>query len=215
MAELNHNNLVLASADPQHQAIAKEYFPYLIESIQTQGVNLKVFSKTKQNTFQDDNLIYHSTFNQPQAFVFDQPQQLQKNKTGFTIPVDSFNEYPFAARAQLADISNKEGQVILARTKIKLNKGSLNGLRFCISITNQKTDSSYFYTDVISADFMINKDSVLTLYTSAFMGTDYYKIKDKAKITVFLWNTQKEKFTISDMEIKTIDYWNRKWNLWD
>ncbi len=215
VAALKSEFLILASSAPQQQAIAMDHFPYLIENIETQGSNFKVFSKTKITAIAtDDSVLFYSDHSHPNAFTFDKPKNISDEPGGFSVFVDSLNEYPFAAKAKLADVSYNEGEVILVKAKLFPKQNELKGVQLCLALNDIKTDSSYYFTAGNSADCVLDKDSSLTLYTTAYLGTNYKHIKNKAKITVFFWNTNKEKFNLADLQIKTIDYWNKKWNFW-
>ncbi len=214
VANLKSDILILASSNPIHQAISQGYFPFMIENTETQGLNLKVYSKQFSNSASDDMVLNYSNFNIPGSYKYDKPTNIIYNKKNFTLFVDSFNEYPFSAKAPLADVSKNEGEVILVKAKLKLHQTNLSGVQLCISLNDIKKDSSYFFTATKSNDFVLDEDSCLTLYSMAYLGTDYKKIRENARVTAFIWNTHKEKFTLTQFEIKTIDFWPTKWNYW-
>lgn len=216
VSKLKSDFLIMASSDPQHQAIAMDYFPFLIEDIETQGLYFKVYSKkSNSNLAEDKRVLHHSTFKYPNGFIFDKPNGLDIVNSRISLDIDSTNEFPFAARARLSEVSDKEGQVILVKAKVKIKQNNLSGVKLCISFNDIKTDSSYFYTDTNSDDYVLAKDSCLSLYATAYLGTSFKHIKDKTKITAFIWNTKKERFRLIDLEIKTIDFWSKKWNFWE
>jgi hypothetical protein len=174
-----------------------------------------VYSKNKLIEVLDDDVVFKSSYHSPFYFKYDEPFLLKKEKDSFKLKVDSVTEFPFATRANLIDIAYTEGQVIIAKGIITSATSSLRNLQLCISITSEKGDSTYYFSSNKISDFVQNVDSTYNMYVSAFMGTDFIKIKDKAKITVFFWNSGKEKFEINNLEIKTIDYWRKKWNFWN
>jgi hypothetical protein len=216
VSSLSENYLVLASADPLHKAIAKDYFPFLFQNITNQGINYQVYSKIKpQHAVYEDSVLHRSTFLTAKSFTFDHPQQLIVTDKGIQLHIDSLNEFPFAGRAALRDISDKEGQVILASAKLKTARANLKNVQLCIAINDIQSDASYYFTATSSGEYLADRDSVIRIYAQAYLGTDYNKIREHAKITVFVWNTGKENFTLSNLEIKTIDYWHQKWHFWD
>ncbi len=216
VAGLNADMLIMASSDPQHRAIAMDHFPYIFEKAETQGLNFVVLSKKGPAKYRSiDPVLNHSTFRNENGFTYDKPKMAFFTHTGFSLLVDSLNEYPYAIRGLLNKVSSKEGQVILAEVKVHSSEKNLKGLRLCISFNDIKTDSVYFFDASQSSDHVFDSDSNVTLYTQSYLGTNYKKIRDKTKITVYLWNSQKEKFIFSDPEIKTIDFWNAKWNYWE
>jgi hypothetical protein len=216
VSESKGDILVLASSDPQHQAIALDYFPYILEKTVTQSLNYIVLSKKGPAKYTSiDSVLNHSTFRNENGFTYNKPKQAFFTIKGFSLFVDSLNEYPYAANGLLKNISYKEGQVILAEVRIHVPEKKLNGLRLCISFNDIKTDSVYFFNATQSNDYVFDENSNITLYTEAYLGTSYKKIKDKTKVTVYLWNSKKEKFVFDNFEIKTIDYWNKKWNYWE
>lgn len=217
VAALKTDYLVLASSYPIQQAVATEYFPYLIENIQTQGINYKMYSKKssdKNKVVEGESVIYSASVFDKKAFVFKENKEMLISNKSFYLPIDSANEYPFDANAQLNKITSKEGQIIFIKTVLKLKNNSCK-VSACISINDNKKDTSYFFNSRSVNDFVIKADSTVTLYADSYCGTDYKKIKDKAKCTVFIWNNAKEKFVLKTFEISTIDYWTQKWNFWE
>lgn len=215
VSELHTPYLILGTAEPIYSEIAVQYFPYLIQNKQTQGVNYKIFGKEKAAFCKIDEEIFHSTFHSPGSVIYDDPIKLQKKNNSFALEVDSITEFPFAARIPLNEIATTEGQVVLAEGQIKMkNKVALNA-QLCISIMNSKGDSTYFFTSTKISDFKLNKDSTLKLFAQAFMGTEFNKIREDARVTFFFWNISKENFEIQALNIKTIDYWKNKWNFWN
>jgi hypothetical protein len=215
VSESNTENFALGSADPLQQALVKDKYRFLVRSVQSREVNYKMFSRLNPISVKDDEVLYSSTSSSPAEFVYDKPNGISLENDGIRLNVDSLTEFPLAARSELNKISSKEGQVLLAKGKIKVSGKIPEGVQLCISLTDSKTDSSYYFSSNKSSDFVMDKDSCLTLYAEAFLGTDYYKIREKTKVSVFFWNTAKEKFTIRELEIKTIDYLPTRWGFWD
>jgi hypothetical protein len=60
LSNLKYNYVVLGSSYPTFQAVTKQYYPYLIENSQSQGVNFKVYSKLKSDEkkcMPDDDIL--------------------------------------------------------------------------------------------------------------------------------------------------------------
>lgn len=217
VANLNSDYLVLSSAMPLHQAIARQYFPYLLENTQTQGINFKLYSRKKEDAgkvVEDDKVNYVSTISEPGVFAYPKIQGLIKMKNGFVMPVDSLNEFPFDARAALNEVCTKEGEVLLVESKVKLTQLK-SQVEICLSLTDKSTNESYGYNAKAASDFVIAKDSSVTQYSEYFNGTSFLKVKDKTLLNCYFWNRGKEKFEIRDFKISVIDYWPQKWHFWD
>lgn len=202
--------LVLTSASPAYQAVASQYFPYLLENVQTQANNFKFYSKRpedKNKVVPDDHLHYYSSPSNPGAFS-------ALGKTQLPLRIDSLNEFPFGAAANLADICDKEGQVVFVKADFKI-RNSKDALQSCISITNKENNESYSYTAKSGADFVQANDSTLTLITDLFVGTVFKQAQGKSHLNCYLWNIGKENLVLRNYEIKVIDYWQNKWHFWD
>lgn len=208
--EVNSQYLILASAFTNHQAIAKEVFPYLIESAQTQGLNYKVYSRKAADssfTVNDDNLLMISTPQNPgKAYYPSHPLPFK---------IDSLNEFPYGMHVKLSDITNKGGQVVVLKTRIKISTMSPKDIIGCISLNDLNTDSMYVYSSASMQDHYLNKDSSVTIYVNLFCGNGYNNYRDKAKLNAYLWNRGHEKFTVTSFEISTVDFWPQKWNFWE
>ncbi|MEO6302410.1 MAG: glycosyltransferase family 39 protein [Bacteroidia bacterium] len=214
---LKTDYLVLASSYPIQQAIAAEYYPYLIENVQTQGINYKLYSRKKEDkdkTVNGESVIYFANVFEQKDFKFKDAQGIVLTKNNFHLNVDSTNEYPLDATAALNKISSKEGQLILFKTTLKV-KSKVQNVTASVSINDNKTNTSLFFNSMPSGNFALKPDSTISIYADSYCGTSYKKIKDSSKFTAFIWNKSKEKCSITDFEIKTIDYWPQKWNFWE
>jgi hypothetical protein len=217
VANLNTDYLILSSSMPQHQAIASEHFPYLVENTQTQAINYKVYSKRaedKSNVVEDDALNYYSSLKEKNAFIYSKENSVAILKNKFSLIVDSLNEFPFDAKAALFEVTQKEGQVILVKAQVKI-KNTKSPLEVCISVNDNATNQSYAYNSKAASDFAMPKDSTVTIYSEHFSGFNYNQIKYKSNLTCYLWNRGEENFELQGFEIKVIDYWPRKWDLWE
>lgn len=215
IANLKCDYVALGSSFPLFQSITKQYFPYLIENTQTQGLNFKVYSKLKKdvkNVVQDDNILNDASVFRHGDYNFPVPQ-IQSN---FLLNVDSLSEFPFGANTLLNKVTSKEGQVVLVSAKIKVSNLNFKNVGICISMNETKNDSCVAYSARESSDFVVNMiDSTITLYSDAFCGSFYNKIKNHSKLNTYIWNRGKQSFKIMNYEIKTIDYWPQKWNFWE
>lgn len=211
---LNADYLVLTSAMPHFQAVVLERFPYLLENTQTQGINFKLYSRRpedKSKVVADDVLSYVSSPSKSGNFKY---SKLPQNTAEvFPLKVDSLNEFPFDAKAALASVTAKEGQVVLAKAKVRTTI-AYSSVELCLSANDTKDNKQYSYAAKSASEYLL-KDSVITLYSEMFNGRHYNTFKYKADLTTYLWNRGKENFVLEDFEIKVIDYWPRKWDLWE
>ncbi len=210
LANNKTNYIVVASSFPLNQALVKEYYPYLIESYQTQAINIKVYSKLKSDSVSvnDDQILYYSNFYNKQQFNY-------PSNASLPIPLDSLNEFPFGIHSNLNACTSKEGQYVLLKSKLKLSKPQTFNLAACLMNKSIDDKESYAYTDENMNSFVVNKDSTVTLYAGAYCGTKYKNYKDKAKFSAYLWNRDKKPATLLNFEIKTLDFWTKKWNYWE
>lgn len=217
IANLKSDYVILTSAMPLQQAIVKDYFPFLLESTQTQGINFKLYSRNlgdKRFTVEDDVVNYYSSLKERGSFIYSKENRVEWLNTSFSLKVDSLNEFPFDAKAALHEVTQKEGQVLLAKAKVKI-KNPHSPLEVCISVTDKNDNGQYAYNSKPASDFVPVKDSTVIIYSEYFNGTRYKNIKYKSNVNFYLWNRGKENFELNDFEIKVIDYWPRKWDLWD
>lgn len=215
VAGLKCDYIALSSAMPLHQAIVSAYFPYLLENTQTQANNYKLYSRKKEDKDKEvdgDPVVYYSGIQAPGDFVFGKGAQtfLKTN----SLKVDSLNEFPLDAKAALAAVTEKEGQVVLVKTVVKVeNKDS--PLEVCVSVTDQGTNEQYAYSAKAASDFVMGSDSVSTIFSQHFNGFNYDKVKYKSNLNCYLWNRGREGFELKSMEIIVLDYWPGKWDQWD
>lgn len=213
LLKLKCDYLVLTSATPLFQATAAEYFPYLIESTQTQANNFKLYSRRpedKKRAIGGDRLNYYSTPFKPAAFSYNG----RKEPTELPMRIDSLQEFPFGCTVDLDSVCDREGQVIFVRADFE-TRDSKDQLESCISIADRKSNEAYSYTAKSGADFVRRNDSTLTLITDLFVGTKFKEAHGKANLNCYLWNRGKESMTLSNYEIMVINYWQNKWHFWD
>lgn len=215
VAGLHCDYLVLASSMPAQQAVARDYFPYLIENTQTQAINYKVYSKRvadKQHVVADDKVLLVST--PAQRAVFTYLKLKQPVSAPVTTVSDSLNEYPFDAAAAYEDVVTHEGQVLLLKAKVASHHLQQSQITGCISVNDAVTNEVYMY-GADEAQHFVPHDSSVTIYASAFFGTQHKKAEGNSKITCYVWNRGREKFSLQDFEIRVIDFWPRKWQFWE
>ena len=99
--------------------------------------------------------------------------------------------------------------------KIKLEKGDYRKTEICISITDENTKMNYGYTASEASNFIVNSDSTVELFVNYFAGNNFNEIRNSSRLSCYIWNKGKSSFRIIDFKIKTIDYWNQKWNFWN
>ncbi len=209
--------ITISSSMPAQQAIVQETFPYLIENTQTQAINFKVYSKRKEDAAKqvaDDQVDYVSNLSNKGAFTYSKANEPGITGNSFMLRIDSLNEFPFDAKADLNAILTKEGQVVLVIAKLKgLKKES--HLETCISVNDKQDNSSYGYAAKGASDFVQRVDSTLSIYSEYFNGTKFRSIKDKSLIGAYIWNRGKENVELRSFDIKVIDYWPMKWHYWE
>ena len=218
VAGLKTDYLVLASSYPVYQSVAQEYFPYLIENVQTQAVNYKVYSKRlqdKKNEVSGEQHIFSADIFDKGNVIFRYVNSSALKNSKLNLSADSLNEFPFDAKIKLNELTIKEGQVIMLKCDVKLVNPIRKQVSACVSIKDVLRDTTYFYNSKSAADFVMKKDSTVTIYADSYCGTNYNKIKNTSEVTFFVWNIGKEKFIVKDFQITTIDFWPEKWNFWN
>lgn len=204
--DLNADFLVLSSAPPIYQSIAKEQFPYLIENTETQGINYKVYSKRLLPTVADDRILYEADHIRPGRTKFP--------AASLPLSVSADSEFPYKISTNLDNAVSKEGQFILTEFQVKLLSGNSRMLESCISINDSLSNEPYAYSGKCAADFLKRSDSIITIYSDAYIGSNYRQMKESAVINAYMWNRDHAAFNISTCKIKVIDYWPQKWQWW-
>ncbi len=211
LANLKSDYVALSSATPLYSSIVADYFPYLIENTQTQGINYKLYSRKKESetSVMEDKVLAYSNAKSQGAFTYSKPEL--KINDSITLKVDSLTEFPFDGKADYSSFVSSEGQMILVKAKIK-SRQKIMALELCNSVQNAANGDSYGYSSKRASDFVLKSDSTLILYSDLYIGRNHTKIKNSSKITTYLWNRGGEKFELLDYEIKLIDYWHQKWH---
>lgn len=210
VASLDVDYLVLSSATPAFQEVAQLYFPYLIENTQTQAINFKCYSKRKEDQTKvvaEDAVHVFSSSQVPGAFRY-------SKKIEGAFRIDSLNEFPFDAKSALAEVCDREGQVVLVRAELK-SVQNLRALESCVSLTDKENDTSYSYTAKSASDFIPWRDSTWMIISDLFVGTKFKVAHEKANLNCYLWNKGKEYADLLNYEILVINYWQNKWHWWD
>ncbi|MBP7809698.1 MAG: glycosyltransferase family 39 protein [Bacteroidia bacterium] len=189
--------------------IMLEYFPFIHEHWQTLNVNSYLLSKkeARPNRVGEGNPDYISS----EKFEFN----FNKEKlSGESYRVDSLDEFCYSATTELKKLNLKEGNVILAKVKLKSTE-PLNDVGFNFSVSNQK-DSTLFFGGTDIGQFYTSDSTGHYAYSEIFIGSELKNwLRQDAKITFFIWNRSKKKFTLSDFEIKVIEYWPARWSWWN
>ncbi len=189
--------------------IMLEYFPFIQEHNQTLNVNSYLLSKieAKPNRVDEGNPDYISS----DKFEFN----FNKEKlSGESYRVDSLDEFCYSATTELKKLNLKEGNIILAKVKVKSTE-PLNDVGFNFSVSNQK-DSTLFFGGTDIGQFYTSDSTGHYAYSEIFIGSELKNwLRQDAKITFFIWNRSKKKFRLSNFELKTINYWPARWSWWD
>jgi hypothetical protein len=236
VATLNCDYVVLTSATPAYQAVAKQYFPYLLENTQTQAINYKLYSKRvedKNKVVPDDQLLKRSNPKDRGSFAFMKLKDTLKTSE-FFFQVDSLNDYPFDAKARYSDFVQAEGQVLLVKARYKISENPIMGcgetterisyesstniagrITTCLSINDEESGEGYNYAEKRLDEFVLEPDLTATVFVENGIGTKHNKMKGRSWISAYVWNKGKNRFAITEFEIQLIDYWWWKWNFWE
>ena len=200
--------------EPTHMQleIAMEFFPNVWNMYQGLNVNCYLLSKNSGRTHRYDEPF----IDRINKKVFKQFElNFTKEKlNGDWYTVDSLNEFCYSAKVELKKLGLKEGNVILAKVKLKSGE-QLNDVGFNYSVTNAK-DSTLFFGGPDIGQFYTTDSSGYYAYSEIFIGSDIKNwVNQDSKITFFIWNRSKKKFSLSDFGIKTVDYWPARWSWWE
>ncbi|MGZ3885538.1 MAG: hypothetical protein ACXVPD_15840, partial [Bacteroidia bacterium] len=212
---LRARHLVLGNAGPVNLAMCREFFPYISDGLQSSAINLCVLSKRREDQTADYFFTVEdrSTCSARGQYKYDVDKRLMKpDGIEITSAGDSTDEFPFTARAGLRNISSKEGQMILATAIIK-SSAPLKDVNLDISVANRR-DSTLFFGGANLKQFYTAAPEGYKVYAQLYLGSDYRAWK-RGTLSCFFWNRGREKFTINDFRIETIDYWPLKWGIWD
>ena len=218
VSKLNCDYLVLTSSMPAYQSVAQQYFPYLLESTQTQAINYKLYSKRKEDSdkvVENDKVLGFSNLRNKGKFSYGKENDVQIQNNSFILKIDSLNEFPFDAKAIYKDVIINEGEMLLVKATLKLKCSLESQVETCISVNDLETNSSNGYAARAASEFAVNNDSTVVIFSDYFFGTSHNKVKDRSSINTYIWNRGKEKFDLINYEIKVIDYWPKKWHFWD
>ena len=218
VASLPADYLILSSSMPIHDAIAKQYFPYLIENTTTQAINYKVFSKR----FSDSSKVVAPERVLEKSSPFEQsnfkytPGVVEKylnNKN--TFQVGDSAEYPFEAHYQYKWLIDNEGEVVLLKVRFKLDSIAQSKVEACLTVSDNISGEIYQYGAKSVHDYEIKADSTVTVFADLFIGSKHPILRKKAaSVKGFIWNKGMERCQILDFEIINIDYWPQKWRFW-
>ena len=208
--------LVLGAAMPQFQALAKSYFPYLVNFKQAQNLHYALYSKLapKQEVQNPDSVLFQSGFTQRAPFDYVIEQSVVFKSQTLPLQIDSINEFPFACKSFYHMVLPEEGQMLLVRCKYK-NGQKTNNIQTCIAVHNASNHQSMAYNATSAADFLMEADSSTTVYTPYYAGSNHRNIDAQASLAVYLWNDKKSRASLIDFDIYGIAYWQRRWHYWD
>ncbi len=200
--------------EPTHMQLemAMEVFPNVWDKYQTLNVNYYVLSKQSGRMHSYDEPFMDRV--NKGAFKQFEINFNKERLNGTIYTVDSLNEFCYSAKAGLKNLELEEGNVILAKVKLQ-SKEQLNDVSFNYSVQNSK-DSTLFFGGPDTGQFYTMDSTGYWAYSEIFIGSDVKKWqRENAKITFFIWNRSKKNFTLSNFEIKVIDYWPSRWSWWD
>lgn len=203
---LRADKVVVSSAPPIYQAIIEDYYPYLIENTQTQAINYKVYSRSAQKTVANDRVIYQATDLKPES------SQYPRTVLPLTIMQD--NEFPYKVMTPYEKMIRQEGEFILTKTRIKFQGVASRLVESCISINAAENENLYAYSAKTAADFCADSDSVVTIYSDAYVGTNHSEMRKQSYVNTFLWNRGARQFSMQGFEVRVVDYWPHKWQWW-
>jgi len=216
LASLKQELLILSSATPVHEAMARLYFPYLIENTGTQANKYKVFAKSgsdKQKTELGEKILFESSIHTGLNFRFHSASAKEDGK--YTQLVDSSNEFPLDCRMKYSDVVKHEGNYVLLSLKGKAIRMPEKDLQVCISVTDDLSKETYQYTASSARSAYFSKDSGFVLTAGLFAGSKHTKFLTKpCTINFYLWNRAGETFQVKDLTIRVVDYWPEKWGFW-
>jgi hypothetical protein len=125
------------------------------------------------------------------------------------------NEFPYKVSTPYDKMIGKEGQFIVSKARLRFYSASDRLLESCITINATEGEKLFSYNGKTAADYTTDKDSVLTLYSDAYIGTNHDDMREHSTVNAFLWNRGGKACTLQDFEIRVINYWPAKWQWWD
>lgn len=186
-----------------------EYFPFIHEHKHTLNVNSYLLSKIENKAKRVDESNPDQISSDKFEFSFN-----KEKLNGESYRVDSLDEFCYSATSELKKLDLNEGNVILAKVKLK-SAEPLNDVGFNYSIKNTK-DSTLFFGGTDMGQFYTTDSTGHYAYSEIFIGSELKNwLRQDAKITFFIWNRSKKKFTLSNFELKTINYWPARWSWWN
>ncbi len=209
--------LIVGAGTPLYHAIAREYYPYILESVSKQNIYYHVYAKYQShhnNNISLDEVISSSTILKKGSFSYLNENNATINDGKVQLTIDSINDFPFGTKAKYDDVLKEEGQMLLVKSSYKINNANTD-IQTCISITDQKDNTNLGYTASSSRQFSMRQDSTVTIYTEYFAGSKHRELKEKSLLNCYVWNLNHSKAQLIDFEINCVNYWPQKWNYWE
>lgn len=206
--------LLIGNPSPMQLSMAKEFFSHVESFCETANVSVYLLSRDRAARMDENEqkTIYISDWQNKNGYQYDYIKENynSNNKTYF---VDSLNEFPLSFHANLNEISNKTGNVVLAKITLQCDSVPRN-VSFNCAVKNGKDSTLYFGGPEISGFY--EKGKPYEIYCEIFLGSEYTRwIDQKAKINFFLWNRGKQKMVIRNASVNTIDFRPKRWSLWE
>ena len=198
---LKANYLLMGDYNPTQLLQASQYFPYVQKK--TTGYTYELYTLSKEKTVQnlesEKTLFTKTDFNTiPQGFNVN-INLISKEKDKSIYIIDSLNEYPLSYKIKNTELKVKEGQWVIAELHIKTTK-EIKGL-LCAS-TDALGKNIHFTGSELEAFYIPNKQEQI-VYLSVYVASKFNAPDNE--ITFFVWNQQKQNFTVSSFSIYT---WN-------
>jgi hypothetical protein len=195
----------------------KEYFPFLIDNVQKLNVYCSVYSKQKSDSkfeYNNDEIICTSNLLNKNNFDYPQEKLCTKNRNGFSLQIDSTNEFPFVAKSILKNIIQHQGNIVLTKSTFKL-QNITNEIQSIISVDENTLNNNLAYSGNSSTNFILKNDSTLDVYAEYFAGYSYTLASDKAVLSSYIWNNKRVNCKLINYQIKSINFWQRRWTFWE
>lgn len=198
---LSAKYLILGDFNPSQLLQASHYFPFVYKKISGYGYELYVLSK-------DSSLenLESEKFNPITTDFSSIPKEFNVNKDLIISTsdkkyyrIDSLNEYPLSFKIKNSLLNCKEGQSIVAEIKYK-TEVPIKGL-LCASTDANKKNIHWTQNDIDG--FYNPNEKMQTAYLSIYVDAKFNAPDNE--LTIFIWNTKKEKILVSEFSVYVWD----------
>jgi hypothetical protein len=216
VSSMDCDYVVMSSSTPLYESIVMEYFPYLLENTQTQGIYYKLYSKRdedKNNEVANDQVVFYSNPFSGTSRSYSYTEVKPPFVRNTPHKIDSVNEFPPGIKINYDKLRAMEGEMLLARAVIEPVHADQSQLELCIHVADS-AGKSYAYSSKSLSDFKMRSGKV-SMYSDQFIGTSHKDVADQTVLSYYLWNRGKENHAMLNVELLLIDYWHSKWHFWD